>query len=72
MKPESQHLEKKSLRAVTAKTADWSELAKDCVAFAKRVNCVLMEKKVDVYTGHCRFIDAIGPNKGRYVHNLRQ
>ncbi len=34
MKPESQHLDKKSLRAVTAKTADWSELAKDCVAFA--------------------------------------
>ncbi len=34
MKPESQHLDKKSLRVVTAKTADWSELAKDCVAFA--------------------------------------
>lgn len=34
MKPESQHLDRKSLRAITGKAPDWSELAKDCVAFA--------------------------------------
>lgn len=27
-------LDRKSLRAVTGKTADWNELAKDCIAFA--------------------------------------
>jgi ATP-dependent DNA helicase RecG len=31
---EGQLLDQKSLRAVTGKTADWHELAKDCVAFA--------------------------------------
>jgi ATP-dependent DNA helicase RecG len=31
---EGQLLDQKSLRAVTGKTADWNELAKDCVAFA--------------------------------------
>lgn len=31
---EGQHLDYKSLRAVTGKTADFDELAKDCVAFA--------------------------------------
>jgi ATP-dependent DNA helicase RecG len=31
---EGQLLDKKSLRFVTGKTANWSELAKDCVAFA--------------------------------------
>lgn len=34
MSLEGQHLDRKSLRAVTGKSADWSELAKDCVAFA--------------------------------------
>ena len=34
MSEEGQLLDKKSLRAVTGKTADWNELAKDCVAFA--------------------------------------
>ena len=34
MSLEGQHLDRKSLRAVTGKTADWAELAKDCVAFA--------------------------------------
>ncbi len=34
MSYEGQLLDKKSLRAVTGKTADWNELAKDCVAFA--------------------------------------
>lgn len=33
MSLEGQHVDRKSLRAVTGKTADWSELAKDCVAF---------------------------------------
>ena len=31
---ESQHLDRKSLRMVTGRTADFSELAKDCVCFA--------------------------------------
>jgi ATP-dependent DNA helicase RecG len=34
MSQEGQLLDKKSLRSVVGKTADWSELAKDCVAFA--------------------------------------
>ena len=34
MSLEGQLLDRKSLRVVTGKTADWSELAKDCVAFA--------------------------------------
>lgn len=37
MSLEGQLLDRKSLRAVTSKTADWSELAKDCVAFANAV-----------------------------------
>lgn len=37
MSLEGQLLDRKSLRAVTGKTADWSELAKDCVAFANAV-----------------------------------
>lgn len=34
MSQEGQLLDQKSLRAVTGKTADWSEIAKDCTAFA--------------------------------------
>ena len=34
MTPENQHFDRKSLRKVTGKTATWSELALDCVAFA--------------------------------------
>lgn len=34
MSQEGQLLDKKSLRAVLGKTADWAELVKDCVAFA--------------------------------------
>ncbi len=34
MSQEGQLLDKKSLRSVTGKTADWKELCKDCVAFA--------------------------------------
>ncbi|WP_455232599.1 ATP-binding protein [Geopseudomonas aromaticivorans] len=34
MSLEGQLLDRKSLRSVTGKTADWPELAKDCVAFA--------------------------------------
>lgn len=34
MSQEGQLLDRKSLRAVSGKTADWSELVKDCVAFA--------------------------------------
>lgn len=34
MSLEGQLLDQKSLRAVTGKSADWSEIAKDCIAFA--------------------------------------
>ena len=34
MSQEGQLLDLKSLRAVTGKTADWKEIAKDCIAFA--------------------------------------
>ncbi len=34
MSIEGQGIDKKSLRVITGKTADWPELAKDCVAFA--------------------------------------
>lgn len=34
MSLEGQHQDQKSLRHVTGKTADWNEIAKDCVAFA--------------------------------------
>src|SRR5690606_130729 len=31
---EDHHVDRKSLRKVTGKTADWTEVAKDCVCFA--------------------------------------
>ena len=34
MSQEGQLLDQKSLQSVTGKSADWSELAKDCIAFA--------------------------------------
>lgn len=34
---ENSHFDKKSLKIVTGKTADWKELAKDCVCFANGV-----------------------------------
>ncbi|AGX88754.1 helix-turn-helix domain-containing protein [Candidatus Symbiobacter mobilis] len=34
MSLEGQLLDQKSLRAITGKTADWNEIAKDCIAFA--------------------------------------
>lgn len=34
MSLEGQLLGQKSLRAVSGKTADWNEIAKDCIAFA--------------------------------------
>lgn len=37
MSLEGQLLDHKSLCAVTGKTADWPELAKDCLAFANAV-----------------------------------
>jgi len=42
MSLEGQHLDRKSLRAVTGKTADWPELAKDCVAFANALGGQLL------------------------------
>ncbi len=32
---EGHHFDRKSLRVVTGKMADWSELARDCVAWAR-------------------------------------
>ena len=34
MSLENQHTDRKSLRKITGKTADWNEIAKDCVCFA--------------------------------------
>jgi len=43
MSQEGQHFDRKSLRAITGKTADWPELAKDCVAFANALGgCLLI------------------------------
>jgi ATP-dependent DNA helicase RecG len=39
---EGQHLDRKSLRSVTGHTADWHELAKDCVCFANAQGGVLL------------------------------
>lgn len=42
MSLEGQLLDQKSLRAVTGKTADWNEIAKDCIAFANAVGSRLL------------------------------
>lgn len=43
MSLEGQLFDQKSLRAVTGKTADWSEIAKDCIAFANATGgCLLL------------------------------
>ncbi len=42
MSQEGQLLDKKSLRAVSGKTANWSELAKDCIAFANALGGTLL------------------------------
>lgn len=34
MNPEDQHIERKSMRIVTGKSADWTDLARSCVCFA--------------------------------------
>jgi ATP-dependent DNA helicase RecG len=41
--PEGQHIDRKSVRAAVGKSADWVELAKDCVAFANACGgCLLI------------------------------
>lgn len=40
--PESEHLDRKSLRKVTGSTADFSELAQDCVGFANGAGGTLL------------------------------
>ncbi|MFI8607527.1 helix-turn-helix domain-containing protein [Pseudomonas sp. NPDC077649] len=47
MSLEGQLLDRKSLRSVTGKTADWPELAKDCVAFANALGGRLLIGIVD-------------------------
>ena len=34
---ETQHIEKKSLKVVTGNSANWNELAKDCVCFENEI-----------------------------------
>jgi ATP-dependent DNA helicase RecG len=46
---EGQLLDKKSLRAVWGKTANWSELAKDCIAFANALGGTLL---IGIEDGH--------------------
>ena len=38
---ENSHFDKKSLRVVSGTTADWAELAKDCVCFANGVGGII-------------------------------
>ena len=42
MSQEGQLLDKKSLRAVLGRSANWSELAKDCIAFANSLGGTLL------------------------------
>lgn len=37
MSTENQNIDRKSLRSVSGRTADWNEIAKDCVAFANAI-----------------------------------
>ena len=39
---EGQHMDRKSLRSVTGRTANWAELAKDCVCFANAQGGVIL------------------------------
>ncbi len=51
MSLEGQLQDKKSLRTVVGKTADWSELAKDCVAFANAVGgCIFLGIEIPFWT----------------------
>ncbi len=49
MSLEGQLLDRKSLRSVTGKTADWSEVSKDCVAFANATGGRLL---IGIEDGH--------------------
>lgn len=58
MIPEDQHLDRKSLRLVTGRTADWAALAADCVCFANAAGGRLLIGIED---------DADGPPPGQRV-----
>lgn len=46
MSLEGQLIDQKSLRAVTGKTTDWSEIAKDCIAFANATGgCLILGRE---------------------------
>ena len=47
MSLEDQHTDRKSLRTITGKTADWEALAKDCVCFANDAGGRLLVGIVD-------------------------
>jgi ATP-dependent DNA helicase RecG len=55
---EGQHLDHKSLRTVVGKSADWAELAKDCIAFANAAGGRLL---VGLEDGHA------GPPAGQQI-----
>ncbi|MBW6486726.1 MAG: putative DNA binding domain-containing protein [Syntrophobacterales bacterium] len=67
MSQEGQLLDKKSLRTVTGKSADWKELAKDCIAFANAQGGRLLigiENKADLPPAGQR-IDSVLPDQIR-------
>lgn len=56
MSQEGQLLDRKSLRAVSGKTADWGELVKDCVAFANATGGHLLISATSTSASVGRFI----------------
>lgn len=69
MSLEGQLRDQKSLRAITGKTADWKELAKDCVAFANAIGGKLLIGIEDGETAHPPRRLAVGnPNQPANPH----
>lgn len=64
---ETQNTEKKSIKIITGQTADWNELAKDCVCFANARGGIIkigIEDKEDNPPAH-QLIDPLLPEKIR-------
>ena len=67
---ENQTYDRKSLRAVTGKTADFDEIAKDCVAFANREGGHLAIGIEDEQQPHTyQVADEANPSKVRHLSN---
>ena len=64
MSLEGQHQDLKSLRLVTGKTADWAELAKDCVAFANALGYALVASRARQAIASPRLIRAVNRGGG--------